>query len=237
MTRMGVFIGSAPLDIDGLETCADRQTPWGEAACEPVLHTVGEHELIFMPRHGAQHEFAPHQINYRANVWLMQALSVDYLVGTYTVGSIDPSLKVAQLVVPDQLIDYTWGRASTYDDELRHVVFSEPYDEELRDMIRQADSSVINGGVYACCQGPRLETAAEVRRLGNDGCTLVGMTGMPEAALAAELAIPFAGLCLVVNPAAGVSQEAIDLDAMVAVSKVGADAMVGLLESVLVNLV
>jgi 5'-methylthioinosine phosphorylase len=237
MARMGVFIGSAPLDLDGLEVCAGRETPWGEAASEPVLHTVGQHELVLMPRHGAQHEFAPHQINYRANVWLMQSLGVDYLVGTYTVGSVDPALEVAQLVVPDQLIDYTWGRASTYDDQLRHIVFSDPYDAELRNMLVTADSSVVSSGVYACCQGPRLETSAEVRRLSRDGCTLVGMTGMPEAALARELEIAFAGLCLVVNPAAGVSDEAIDLDTMVAVSKAGANAMIGLLETVLAKLV
>lgn len=233
MTRMGVFIGSAPLNLDGLEACAERQTPWGEAASEPVMRTVGQHKLILMPRHGAEHEFAPHQINYRANVWLMQSLAVDYLVGTYTVGSIDPTLEVAQLVVPDQLIDYTWGRDSTYDDELRHIVFSDPYDEELRSMLVSVDSSVVSGGVYACCQGPRLETSAEIRRLANDGCTLVGMTGMPEAALARELEIPFAGLCLVVNPAAGVSDEEIDLETMVAISKAGAEAMIGLLETVL----
>lgn len=233
MTRIGVFIGSAPLEIDRLQPCGGTATPWGEAACEPGLLQVGEHELILMPRHGATHQFAPHQINYRANVWLMHSLAVDYLVGMYTVGSIDPMLQVAQLVVPHQLIDYSWGRMSTYDDQVRHIEFSHPYNAQLRNMLTNADASVVDGGVYACTQGPRLETVAEITRMAADGCTLVGMTGMPEAALARELEMPFAGLCLVVNPAAGVAEEVIDLDAMSAVSVAGAQRMLALLETVL----
>ncbi len=231
--RMGVFIGSAPHDIEGLQSCSGITTPWGDAACGALLHNVGQHELILMPRHGAEHQYSPGQINYRANVWLMHSLSLDYLVGTYTVGSIDPQLEVAQLVVPDQLIDYTWGRESTYDDQLRHIEFSTPYDAELRALLSNADDAVIAGGVYACAQGPRLETAAEIARLGRDGATLVGMTGMPEAALARELDMRFAGLCLVVNPAAGVADDIIDMDALMAVSQRGGAAMVQLLQTIL----
>ena len=231
--RMGVFIGSAPLDIKGLTPCSGVTTPWGDAASEALLHRVGAHELVLMPRHGTNHQYSPGLINYRANVWLMHSLSLDYLVGTYTVGSIDPQLEVAQLIVPHQLIDYTWGRESTYDDQLRHIEFSEPYDGELRALLSEADQSVVAGGVYACAQGPRLETASEVSRLSRDGCTVVGMTGMPEAALARELEMRFAGLCLVVNPAAGVADEVIDMDALKAVSRRGGAAMVDLLETVL----
>ena len=233
MARMGVFIGSAPLDIDDLRPCGHIQTPWGEAACVPLLHRLGDHEMIFMPRHGAQHEFAPHQINYRANVWLMHELQVDYLVGTYTVGSIDPQLEVGQLVVPHQLIDYTWGRDSTYDDELRHAEFAEPYDAELIAMLGAVDAGICAGGVYGATQGPRLETAAEIARLARDGCTLVGMTGMPEAALARELELRFAALCLVVNPAAGVGDEQIDLAAMQVIAAAGGKQMVELLQRLL----
>ena len=148
MARLGVFIGSAPLDIDNLKILDNRQTPWGEAASAPLLHQVGEHEMILLPRHGAEHEFAPHQINYRANVWLMHELEVDYLVGTYTVGSVDPQLEVGQLVVPHQLIDYTWGRDSTYDDKLRHAEFAEPYDADLIQQLCGVDAGIYNGGVY-----------------------------------------------------------------------------------------
>jgi len=232
MTRMGVFIGSAPLEIDGLGPCAGVETPWGRASCAPLLLKDREHELVLLPRHGAEHEFAPHQINYRANVWLMHQLGVDHLVGSYTVGSVDPELAVGQLVVPHQLIDYTWGRDSTYDDELRHAEFADPYDAELIQLLVGADAAVYDGGVYGATQGPRLETAAEVVRLARDGCTLVGMTGMPEAILARELELSFAGLCLVVNPAAGVGDEVIDLAAIRAVAEQGGKQMIALLRRV-----
>ena len=231
MARVGVFVGSSPLDIEGLDACSDVNTPWGAASCVPLKFVVGDHELLLMSRHGAEHEFAPHQINYRANVWLMQKLKVDYLVGTYTVGSVDPELAVGQLVVPHQLIDYSWGRESTYDDVLRHIEFSDPYDAQLRSSLLQADDSLYDGGVYACTQGPRLETSAEVVRLARDGSTIVGMTGMPEAALARELEIAFAGLCLVVNPAAGVTDDVIDMEALMAVSRTGGKRMFEVLES------
>ncbi len=211
MARIGVFVGSSPLSIDGAPV-GDTKTPWGNASAAPVRHEHNGHELLLMRRHGDQHEFAPHQINYRANVWLMSELSVDFLVGTYTVGSVDPALNVADLIVPHQLIDYSWGRESTYDDELRHIEFSDPYDGGLRSLLLGADESVRDGGVYACTQGPRLETSAEIVRLARDGATLVGMTGMPEAALARELDLRYACCAVVVNPAAGKSDEAITMD-------------------------
>ena len=233
MSRLGVFVGSSPLETTDLHPCAGRQTPWGDASAAPVRQQLGEHELIYLRRHGDHHEFAPHQINYRANVWLMHSLGIDALVGTYTVGGIDPALGVGQLVVPDQLIDYTWGRDSTFDDKVRHAEFAQPYDQNLIERLTSVDSEVVRGGVYAATQGPRLESAAEVRRLAQAGCTVVGMTGMPEPALARELDLPFAGLCLVVNPASGVSEQEITLEAIVAASRSGAKTMLTLLHKVL----
>ncbi len=230
MARIGVFIGSAPLDVSNLESVGEVETPWGNAASPALRHQAGSNELFLLPRHGAQHEYAPHQINYRANIWLMHTLQVDYLVGTYTVGSVDPDLAVGQLVVPHQLIDYTWGRESTYDDVLRHAEFADPYDADLMQKLCDVDAAVYNGGVYGATQGPRLETSAEIVRMARDGCTLVGMTGMPEAALARELALRFAALCLVVNPAAGVGDEQIDLDEMRKIAAVGGQQMLALLE-------
>ena len=229
MSRIGVFIGSTPLPLGDMTSCGERQTPWGEAAAQPLEHVVGSHELVFMPRHGAEHEFAPHEINYRANVWTMHALGLDGVIGTYTVGSVDPDLPVGGLVVPTQVIDYTWGRAHTYDDELRHIDFTEPYDANLRHALLTDESEVHDGGVYGATQGPRLESAAEIARMHRDGCTLVGMTGMPEAALARELELPFAALCLIVNPAAGVGTAALDLDEMRAIATEGAERIVALL--------
>lgn len=232
MARIGVFVGSSPLSIEGTPV-GEVDTPWGAASAAPILYERNGHELLLMRRHGDQHQFAPHQINYRANVWLMRELALDYLVGTYTVGSVDPQLNVADLIVPHQLIDYSWGRDSTYDDVLRHVEFSDPYDQDLRALLLGADAAVLDGGVYACTQGPRLETAAEIVRLARDGATLVGMTGMPEAALARELELKFAGLCLVVNPAAGVADDVIDMDALRAVSQAGGQAMLEVLLALL----
>ena len=152
----------------------------------------------------------------------------------------DPQLRVGDLVVPEQLIDYTWGRQSSFDDELRHIEFSQPYDAKLAQQVLAAggglDVRMVGGGVYGCTQGPRLETAAEIKRLSRDGCTLVGMTAMPEAALCRELEIPMANVSLVVNPAAGVSagvrgEQPIDLGALRLASQQGAQQMRTLLSA------
>ncbi len=229
MKRIGVFIGSTPLPLSEVATFGERATPWGDAAAQPASHAVGAHELVFLKRHGEDHEFAPHQINYRANIWLMHSLGLDGVIGTYTVGSVDPELDVGQLVVPTQIVDYTWGRAHTFDDELRHIDFTSPYDEDLRRGLLAGEAELVDGGVYGATQGPRLESAAEIVRMSRDGCTLVGMTGMPEAALARELDLPFAALCLVVNPAAGVSEAPLDLEEMKVVAEAGAERIVELL--------
>jgi len=209
--RLGLFVGSAPIAVEGHVLDEQLDTPWGLASQTPLLVDLPNLQCVVMKRHGAQSELSPHQINYRANLWLMKQLGVGAIVATHTVGSIDPNLSVGQLVLPHNLIDYTWGRGDTFDDQRRHIEFSNPYDENLRSKILQANPSVVDAGVYACTQGPRLETAAEIARLNIDGCTLVGMTGMPEAALARELEIAYASVCLVVNPAAGVSDKVIDM--------------------------
>lgn len=211
-------------------TAVDRR--WGDPSEAATVVRIGGVECLIIRRHGGQGQIAPHQINYRANVWQMHAASVSAVIGTHTVGGIDPSLSVGSLVVPDQLIDYTWGRESTYDDRRRHIEFSEPYDASLRQRLMAVDLDLPLqvGGVYGCTQGPRLETPAEISRMANDGCTLVGMTGMPEAALAAELGLPFASVCLVVNPAAGVGEGSIDMQALQAISHQGAEDFVSLIQ-------
>lgn len=177
--------------------------------------------FFFLGRHGAEQQIPPHLINYRANISALSKLGVKSILAVTAVGGIRSDLGVGDLLIPDQIIDYTWGRESTFFDGLteagirqggrRHIDFTYPYSHILRDSLLKAGGLVTNrkvhdGGVYACTQGPRLETAAEVVRLKSDGADVVGMTGMPEAALARELELDYASLSLVVNPAAGLAE-------------------------------
>lgn len=166
-------------------------------------------EMVFLPRHGKGHALPPHLINYRANLWALQEVGIAGIIAVNAVGSINKVMGPEALVVPHQVIDYTWGRESSYAQpgQVNHIDFTHPYDEDLRDALIDAGEMegimVFPEAVYGATQGPRLETAAEINRLERDGCDIVGMTGMPEACLARELDIPYACLSLVVNMAAG----------------------------------
>ena len=167
------------------------------------------HELVYLARHDQPPRLLPHEINYRANLAALAQAKVDLIIASHTVGGIDRRLADGGLVLPDQLIDYTWGRQHTYGGEgdMRHVRFDTPFHPGLRGALgAAADRAGIAAwryGVYGCTQGPRFETPAEIERMARDGCTLVGMTAMPEAALAAELELPYASVAIVVNAAAG----------------------------------
>jgi 5'-methylthioinosine phosphorylase len=187
------------------------RTPYGEASQPLVFGSLAGVEVAFLARHGTGHTIPPHAVNYRANIWALHAAGVTNLLAIATVGGISSQLKTGDIVMPDQLIDYTHGRENTYHDGIvmpvKHIDFTSPYSSMLRNMFKQAAANInqalCDGGVYACVQGPRLETAAEINRLERDGATIVGMTGMPEAILAHELGIHYAALCPVVNLAAG----------------------------------
>jgi len=176
--------------------------------------------ILFISRHGPDHRIPPHRINYRANLLALQSRGATTIIGINAVGGIAGHMATGSVVVCDQLIDYTWGREQTFSDgvdqPLQHIDFTQPYDEPSRRWLLegavQAGETVVDGGVCGIIQGPRLETAAEIRRMERDGCELVGMTGMPEASLARELGIAYACLALVVNPAAGKSKKLITLD-------------------------
>ncbi|WP_370263098.1 S-methyl-5'-thioinosine phosphorylase [Limnobacter sp.] len=193
-----------------------QRTPYGEPSGALTMGRLAGREVVFLARHGYGHTIAPHQINYRANLWALSQLDIEGIVAVASVGGIRPDLKPGQLIVPDQIIDYTHGRAATFfegeNQAIQHIDFTWPYDAALRALLCQAADAageqVVQGGCYACTQGPRLETAAEVRRLARDGADIVGMTGMPEAALARELDLPYAHLALVVNQGAGVGDSA-----------------------------
>ncbi len=213
MTDVVGIIGGTGLNQLAAELSpTDRiDTPYGAASAKPQIGRIGSREVIFLARHGQPHRIAPHLINYRANVWLMKELGASMLLATNAVGSIADAMAPGDLMLPHQIIDYTWGRSHTYMDTLplQHVDFTTPYDAALRDRLRLAalelelDCSVLSAGVYGCTQGPRLESAAEIDRMAREGCDVVGMTGMPEAGLARELALPYASVCLSVNRAAG----------------------------------
>jgi 5'-deoxy-5'-methylthioadenosine phosphorylase len=219
--------GSGLQELPGFEVleCLAPETPWGLASAPILRGVLDGAELFFLPRHGGERAIPPHRVNYRANIAALAALGVRRVFAFNSVGGIDPELAPGTLAIPDQLIDYTWGRAASFwdaeDVAPLHVDFTHPYDPKARAALLAAAQRVgvpvRSGGVYGATQGPRLETATEIRRLRRDGCDLVGMTGMPEAALAREKGLAYASLALVVNPAAGVGAEAITLADIAAV--------------------
>ena len=234
---MLAIIGGSGLDqLPGLESVQVHElaTPYQDSPVRVRSGTLAgsNHRLAFLPRHGDEHGIPPHVINYRANIYALHELGVAGIIAINAVGGITPKAGPGAILIPDQIVDYTWGREHTYFDGSRavdaspdkfsatvaHIDFTEPYDAALR--LRLYNSAKALGiaveliATYAATQGPRLETAAEIRRLANDGCDLVGMTGMPEAALARELGVPYACLALSVNWAAGVSDEVITMDSI-----------------------
>jgi 5'-methylthioadenosine phosphorylase len=202
-------------------------TPYGEPSAALTLGEIAGREVLFLARHGDGHTVAPHEVNYRANVWALKDAGASEIVSIATVGGIAPHAGPGALLAPHQIIDYTWGRASTYFQgpgvPVKHVDFTEPYSRPLRERLlaaaRACGEAVHDGAVYAVTQGPRLESAAEIERLARDGADVVGMTAMPEAALARELDLPYAALAVVANHAAGRgdSRSAISLEAIAAV--------------------
>ena len=192
------------------------ETPYGQPSADLMCGKLAGREVIFLARHGERHTIPPHRVNYRANVWALHACNVRDVISVATVGGIREDFAPGTLVVPSQIIDYTHGRESSFheggDEGVRHVDFTHPYCEALRQRLLAVASElgerVVNGATYAATQGPRLETAAEIDRLERDGAHIVGMTAMPEAALAREKDLRYAALALVVNHAAGRGESA-----------------------------
>ena len=214
MPKIGIISGSGLYDIPDVVRLGEEavKTPYGEPSGPYVIAGAGTVEVALLSRHGAGHYIAPHKVNYRANIWGMKSLGVERVLGINAVGGIDPEFAPGDLVIPDQVMDFTVGaRQSTFYEgkEVIHIDFTEPYCPELRAALigaaRQQGIAATAFGTYVCTNGPRLESRAEIAFFGRAGGHVVGMTVMPEAALARELELCYASLAIVTNPAAGVS--------------------------------
>lgn len=217
------------------------QTPYGAPSGPAVHGEVGGREVVFMARHGSGHTIPPHKVNYRANIWALRSLGVRKVISVTAVGGISAQMTPGRLAFPDQIIDYTWSRDNTYFEEnlesVTHIDFTYPYCQELRESLiaaaQDADIDAAQGGTYGATQGPRLETSAEIVRMERDGCDLVGMTGMPEAALARELDLCYATCAVIANWAAGKGDGVITMEDIDRHLKTGMDQVRSLLEHIL----
>ncbi len=233
MTKLALIGGTGLSSMKGM-TVTSREainTPYGDPSADLSYGTLSGEDIVFLARHGDTHSIAPHKVNYRANIWALKSVRVEQIIAIGAVGGIADNCEPTTIVVPDQIIDYTYGRKHTYYDEesdgLEHIGFSYPYTESLRSELIRAATQVkvdpIVNATYGITQGPRLETAAEINRMRSDGCSLVGMTGMPEASLAREQGLDYASLTMVVNWAAGIEEEEIDFSAIEEYIKIGSE--------------
>jgi 5'-methylthioinosine phosphorylase len=242
-SKLAIIGGTGLTSIKDLQITRREMvhTPWGEPS-GPLTHGIlyGK-EVVFLARHGYAHTIPPHKVNYRANVWALNQIGAGRIVAVAAVGGIHSDLTPGRLAIPEQIVDYTFGRGHTFfEDGLTHVVhvdFTQPYSPELRDLLvraaRAAGVGAWERGTYGATQGPRLETAAEIDRLEGDGCDLVGMTGMPEAALARELELGYAHCCICTNAAAGRGEGEISMAGLEENLKIGTKSVRKVLERLL----
>lgn len=237
MSEVAIIGGTGLTSLATLEITRREmvRTPYGEPSGPLTYGVLCDREVVFLARHGYGHTIPPHQVNYRANLWALKDIGVESVIAIAAVGGIREDLKSGCLAIPDQIIDYTWSRHNTFfengsGDGVRHIDFTWPYCEDLRQKLIQAAASakldVSDKATYAAMQGPRLETAAEINRLERDGCDIVGMTGMPEAALARELELCYATCAVVANMGAGrgdgeITIEEIEQNLVHGMSKIG----------------
>lgn len=221
MTKLAIIGGTGLDEITDLEIIHREvsHTPFGEASAALTYGRIAGTEVIFLPRHGATHNIPPHRVNYRANLWALQHAGIDSIIGVAAVGGITDEMAPGRICIPDQIIDYTYGREHTFFDaelpQVTHIDFTYPYCEPLRQRLikagEQIAGKVVTEGTYGATQGPRLETAMEIRRMATDGCDIVGMTGMPEACLARELDLCYVSCAVVANWGAGKNNQSITM--------------------------
>ncbi|MCK5829823.1 MAG: S-methyl-5'-thioinosine phosphorylase [Methylococcales bacterium] len=241
MTKLAIIGGTGLGQMKGLKIISTKSldTPFGQPSADYVLGSIKNLEVIFLARHGNPHTIPPHKINYQANIWGLKKLGVTDIIAVAAVGGITQAMTPTHIAIPDQIIDYSYAREHTFFtndlDAVTHIDFTYPYNQSLRDHLTQAAKKenllISTTGTYGCSQGPRLESIAEIKRMEQDGCDLVGMTGMPEAALAKELDINYATIALVVNWAAGKSAGEISMAEIEGHLKKGMDNVITLLTS------
>ena len=216
MAKIGIIGGSGLYEIKGLTIKKSQAlaTPFGKPSDKYRIGMFGDTEVVFLPRHGAHHGIPPHIVNYRANIYGFKKLGVERILSVSAVGGIKKGLKPGDIVIGDKIIDMTRNRKNTFYDGKEgvvHIDFTEPYCPEMRGLLlkagRRAGVRLVNGGTYVAVEGPRLETASEIKAFGILGADVVGMTGMPEAALARELEICYSSIALVANYAAGIKKQ------------------------------
>ncbi|MEQ8427678.1 MAG: S-methyl-5'-thioinosine phosphorylase [Gammaproteobacteria bacterium] len=243
MSRIAVIGGTGLVAIPGLVILDNIKvkTRWGKPSADITLGKLNNNEVLFLPRHGNPHVIPPHKVNYRANIEALHEQGVTQIIAVNAVGGITSEMTPCRIVVPDQLIDYTHGRIDTFHEEelseVVHIDFTAPYSETVRQLLIKAAEKckldIYAGGTYGVTQGPRLETAAEIARMERDGCDIVGMTSMPEASLAREKEIEYGCVSLVVNWAAGKTDEIITMEIIEQNLKQGMDNILKLLGTVL----
>ncbi|THB66819.1 MAG: S-methyl-5'-thioinosine phosphorylase [Gammaproteobacteria bacterium] len=222
MTDLAIIGGTGLTTLETLNIVRREvvHTPYGEVSA-PIVH--GElcgKKIAFLARHGVGHTIPPHMVNYRANIWALNNIGAKRILAIAAVGTMKPEYKPGMIAFPDQIIDYTHSRKQTFFesdlDHVTHIDFTYPYSSGLRKLlIKAAEGANIEyggGGTYGATQGPRLETMAEIKRMQQDGCDIVGMTGMPEASLARELDMSYAACVVMANWAAGITQEEITME-------------------------
>lgn len=213
MSKIAIIGGTGISQMEALSNTSSQQieTPFGTTSAPYIQGTINGKELVFLARHGTPHCIPPHKINYRANIWGLKQLGVSKIIAIAAVGGITAEMAPAHIAIPDQIIDYSYGREHTFFandlETVTHIDFTFPYNEQLRTALintaKKQNISIAKTATYGCTQGPRLESAAEIKRMERDGCDLVGMTGMPEAALAKELDMDYATIAVVANWGAG----------------------------------
>ena len=216
-----------------------QDTPYGQVSAELKIGELNGQRIVFLPRHGESHQIPPHQINYRANLWALQHLEVESIIAVNAVGGIDAPPQ--SLVIPDQIIDYTANREATFfNGDQRaagHIDFTYPYSKVLRERIiaaaRSSGIELTQSGTYGCTNGPRFETGAEIQKMQRDGCSIIGMTGMPEACLARELDMDYASIALVVNWCAGIEDSILDMEQITRTLEQGMKTVIRLINTLL----